>query len=83
MLLSLFALVAMAAAAPNKQLDPLWAEPTYGEWVEVDQLAQPQQPQPSTAVEERQPVLSTNWWDWVKPYFSSYQTPFQTFYISG
>lgn len=67
-MLPLLALLAVAAAAPNKQSDPLWAEPTYGEWVEVDQVAQ--QPQPATAVEERQPLLATKWWDWVKPYLS-------------
>ena len=64
MLGALLALVAMAAAAPNKQVDPLWAEPTYGEWVEVEQI--PPQAQAGTAVEKR-----TNWWDWVKTYLSS------------
>ena len=62
MLALLLALIAMAAAAPNKQLDPAWAEPTYGEWVEVEQIAE----QPPTAV-ELQPKLATKWWDWVKP----------------
>ena len=60
MLALLLALIAMAAAAPNKQVDPAWAEPTYGEWVEVAE-----QP-PSTAV-ELQPKLATKWWDWVTP----------------
>ena len=60
MLALLLALIAMAAAAPNKQVDPAWAEPTYGEWVEVAE-----QP-PPTAV-ELQPKLATKWWDWVTP----------------
>ena len=65
MLLTLLPLIiAMAAAAPNKQVDPLWAEPTYGEWVEVERI--PAEPQPQAqAVEERKPLLATKWWDWV------------------
>ena len=62
MLLTLLPLIiAMAAAAPNKQVDPLWAEPTYGEWVEVERIPAQAQAQP---VEERKPLLA-KWWDWV------------------
>ena len=62
-------IIAMAAAAPNKQLDPLWTdEPTYGEWVEVEQV---DVKEPAVAV-ERQPALTTNWWDWVTQFLLTY-----------